>query len=239
MSKVFLFPVVLFLFCVVTFIGTSLATILEGHTIIPYISEGGSYAPQSCIFSEALNLACIFLGIIIYTRFRQIQAIMCYHSDINKSTIRLNSIGLWIGFGSCFGLSIVANFQLTNVQTVHYLGALTCFFLGNVYFWIQSHISYNVHPYVGSIQMAHIRFLLSSFSSYFFFTTIITSCELVHLLFPDITECTYLGVSVFSEWIVAFIFCFYLLSFTTEFQKISLDHPRIYLIGYEHITLDA
>lgn len=239
MSKVYLFPVALFLISILTFFLTSLATILQGITNIPYISEGGTYVPQGCVFSQFINLACVLLGIVIHTRFSQIKLLMCYHTDLIKSTSRLNKIAMWIGYGSCFGLNIVANYQLTNVPSVHYFGAFTCFFLGTLYFWFQAYISFRVHPHTGSIRLAYTRFILAAFCSWFFFVTIFTSCEIIRLILHEgnVASCRYLIFSVLSEWIVAIIFCFYLLSFACEFRQIALDRPKYSLIGYERTVL--
>lgn len=51
--------------------------------------------------------------------------------------ISLNKTGVWLGFTACFGLSLVANFQETNVIAVHFLGAVLCFGVGTIYFWVQ------------------------------------------------------------------------------------------------------
>lgn len=239
MSEVYYIPVALFIVCMLTYVGTSLVTIFQGHTNRPYISEGGTYIPQSCVFAECLNIACVLLGIVVYTRYRQIKLIMCHHKDVFKSSAKLNKFALWIGGGSGFGLSIVANFQLTNVPVVHYLGAVSCFFLGNVYFWLQAYISYNVRSHVGSTRMTWIRFILAAVCSYFFFVTILTSCKVVGLIFHEDSNCTYLTASVASEWIVSIIFCFYLLSFAGEFRQIVMEHPKMSIIGHNGEMLEV
>lgn len=38
--------------------------------------------------------------------------------------------------------------------------------------------------------------------------------------------------SSISEWIVATIFCFYILTFTDEFRNIAIDHPVIVFVNY-------
>lgn len=43
--------------------------------------------------------------------------------------------------------------------------------------------------------------------------------------------------SSISEWIVATIFCFYILSFTDEFKLLTFDHPTISIAGYEPIDI--
>lgn len=225
MSKVYLVPIALFSLCVLAFFGSNLATILEGHTIIPYISEGATYVPQSCVFSQIVNLACILLGIVIYTRFRQIEMLISRQTDLTESTDDLNRIAMWIGFVSCFGLNIVANYQLTSIPIVHYFGAFVCFFFGVIYCWLQSYITFYVFPHIGSLQMISLRFTLAVLSSYFCFVTLFTSCSVVGAFVNtevDGNSCKYLSVSVLSEWTVALMFCFYMLSFTREFRYISL-----------------
>jgi len=39
-------------------------------------------------------------------------------------------------------------------------------------------------------------------------------------------------VSSISEWIIATIFSFFILSFTQEFRDVSLSHPPIALMSY-------
>lgn len=73
---------------------------------------------------------------VIYIRYRQIDKY--YRSYALPSTVvKHNKIALWIGYLSCFGLSLVANFQETNVIIVHLTGAFLCFGLGTVYIWLQ------------------------------------------------------------------------------------------------------
>lgn len=230
MSLVHLFPVASFLLCASAFVGASLATILDGRKDgIPYISEGGSFVPQSCFFGQALNLAAISIGITIYIRYHQIQMITCWNpkNDINKLINRLNGIGLWMGLGSCLGLSIVGNFQTTNASTIHHCGAFLTFFGGNVYFWIQSQISYNVYPHVGSTRMAHFRYALATCSTIFCFTTIIASCKFIELVSDQDENCKYQSISIISEWIAAMTFCFYVFSFTWDFRKIVWNCSKI------------
>jgi DNA damage-regulated autophagy modulator protein 2 len=77
------------------------------------------------------------VGLTIYTRYRQILHLTEKHEDLQGRADKMNWRSVWIGFGSCLGISIVANFQETNVRIVHYIGALLCFGLGTVYFWMQ------------------------------------------------------------------------------------------------------
>jgi hypothetical protein len=50
---------------------------------------------------------------------------------------RFNKVALVFGLVSCAGLDIVANFQESNVISVHMLGAFLCFAGGTIYFTLQ------------------------------------------------------------------------------------------------------
>lgn len=244
MSKVYLFPIAVFLVFQVTFICTYIAAILEGHVVpaIPYISDAATYSPESCVFGQLINIGCVLLGIVVYIRFRQIEQLMYHHPELFESTAKLSKIAFWLGIGSCLGCSIVANFQETNVRIVHFIGAFTCFGLGTAYFWLQAYISYNISPFTGNLWMANIRLGLAVLCLIFFIIVAVTGV-ISHILFegqdprkwyPSDGGWKYHVASSISEWIVATIFCFYILSFSDEFKLISFDHPPINIAGYEN-----
>lgn len=118
MSKIYLFPIAVFLLFQATFICTYIAAIIQGHVVpdIPYISDAATYSPESCVFGQLINIGCVLLGIVIYIRFRQIERIGLHHPNLLPTIKSLNDVGFWFGMGSCFGISIVANFQETNVM---------------------------------------------------------------------------------------------------------------------------
>lgn len=93
-----------------------------------------------------------------------------------------NQKSLWIGFLSCFGISIVANFQETNVRIVHYIGALFCFGFGTTYFWIQSMISFYILPFHGTLFKARLRILFSIICTILFFLVAVTGI-ISHILY--------------------------------------------------------
>lgn len=253
MSKVFLLPIAVFVLFQTTFICTYIAAIVQGHVVpaVPYISDAATYSPESCVFGQLINIGCVLLGIVIYCRFRLVEKLMSHHNELIPSTAKWNAISIWIGFSSCLGCSIVANFQETNVRIIHFIGAFTCFGMGTVYFWFQALISYNIHRYSGSIQMAHIRLGLSALCTIFFIIVAVTGI-ISHILFqgqdprkwyPSDGGWKYHVASSVSEWIVSTIFSFYILSFSDEFKLITFDHPVIAIMGYENFentdTVDA
>jgi len=74
--------------------------------------------------------------IVMYIRYRQINEYYRSYA-LSPAVVKHNKVALWTGFLSCFGLSLVANFQETNVIVVHLTGAFLCFGLGTVYIWLQ------------------------------------------------------------------------------------------------------
>ncbi|XP_035254512.1 modulator of macroautophagy TMEM150B isoform X2 [Anguilla anguilla] len=71
---------------------------------VPYISECGTYNPQSCVFSQLLNI-CAFLGIwVAVLRFQQIR-------DFGLNS-KVNTASLVLGFISALGISVLGNFQV-------------------------------------------------------------------------------------------------------------------------------
>lgn len=164
-----------------------------------------------------------------------------------ETSAKINTIAMWLGMGSALGCSIVANFQETNVRYMHYIGALTCFGFGTAFFWIQAIITHNIHPYVGSLKLANIRLGLAVLCTIFFLLVAVTGV-ISHILFngtdprkwyPSDGGWEFHVASTFSEWIVATIFCFYILSFTDEFKLITFNHPPIAIQGYENIEIEV
>lgn len=244
MSKIFLFPIAVFVLFQTTFICTYIAAIVQGHVVpaVPYISDAATYSPESCVFGQFINIGCVLLGIVIYIRYRQIQQLMSHHIQLITTTSKYNNFALWIGLTSCLGCSIVANFQETNVRIIHFVGAFTCFGFGTIYFWFQALISYNIHEYSGSMRLAHIRLGLAALCTVFFMIVAVTGI-ISHILFegqdprkwyPSDGGWKYHVASSISEWIVSTIFSFYILSFSDEFRLIQMDHPTIAIAGYEH-----
>lgn len=184
MSKVFLFPLIVFVLFQSTFICTYIAAILLGHVVpdVPYISDAATYSPESCVFGQLINMGCVLLGIVVYIRHRQIKQLIYHHPELQESSERMSYIAMWLGIASCLGCSIVANFQETNVRYMHYVGALTCFGFGTAYFWLQAHLSYNISPFAGSVLLAHTRLGLAVLCT-IFFTIVAVTGVISHILF--------------------------------------------------------
>ena len=128
----------------------------------PYISDTGTHTPESCIFSQALNIVSFLVFLTVYVRYKQIE--QHYRDQLSpnsRQNLRANWYSMCLGFISSFGLSVVANFQETNVFRVHMIGAMLAFGFGVMYAWSQTYMSFNMIPLVNSKSMAYCRLFLS------------------------------------------------------------------------------
>ncbi|XP_039152700.1 DNA damage-regulated autophagy modulator protein 1 isoform X2 [Drosophila simulans] len=184
MSQVYLLPVATFLIFQVTFLGTYIFAVLEGHVVptVPYISDAATYSPESCVFGQLINIGSVLLGITIYVRYRQVLQLYEHHPDLDGSVLRQNRLALWFGLVSCLGISIVGNFQETNVRIVHFIGAFCCFGCGTLYFWMQALISYLIFPMSGTRINAHLRLGMSVVCTILFILLAVTGV-MSHILF--------------------------------------------------------
>uniref|UniRef100_A0A452H245 CWH43-like N-terminal domain-containing protein n=1 Tax=Gopherus agassizii TaxID=38772 RepID=A0A452H245_9SAUR len=104
-------------------------------------STCGSDPPQSCIFSQVLNVGAFLVVWISCLRFQQVQ-------DWG-GPCALNAAGLCLGLLCALGASLVGNFQQNNQLETHLFGAFLAFIVGVVYFWVQAVLTHRVKPQRG------------------------------------------------------------------------------------------
>ncbi len=68
-----------------TFLATYLVAIGLNHTEVdwPYISDTSASPPESCIFSQLVNVGALFLGIVVYIRYKQVR--LCHLCVVNEN----------------------------------------------------------------------------------------------------------------------------------------------------------
>lgn len=79
----------------------------------------------------------------VYIRYLQVKSLATFKTPIGPR-LSANDISWYVGFLSCLGMDIVANFQVHNLKYVHYAGAGLCFIGGSFYFAFQVSIKYIV-----------------------------------------------------------------------------------------------
>ncbi|XP_030845024.1 neurofilament medium polypeptide isoform X2 [Strongylocentrotus purpuratus] len=184
----------------------------------PYISDSGTLPPESCIFGQLLNMAAGLGFAGIYVRYKQVEFLSEDYGSRRKRMLQVNKIGLMVGATASFGMSVVANFQIGNVKSIHFTGAFLLFAPGAMYGFFQSWLSYKMHPQHASILVCHIRLFLSVIIALFF-----ASCMIFTLLAQELTTVKKLNlfwvladggyaehiVATVSEWVVAIAFLLY------------------------------
>ncbi|XP_057203039.1 modulator of macroautophagy TMEM150B [Triplophysa rosa] len=167
----------------------------------PYISVCGSYNPQSCLFAQICNICCVLAMWIVSIRFQQIQDYGC--------ASRTNTAGLVLGFISSIGISILGNFQQSVQLEVHLLGAFLAFFLGLVYFWIQTWLTYSAQPSHDRRWVGPVRIILCGMC-----TCLVISMVVLH-------NVKYRSEAAICEWFL--VMCFFALFgvFAAEFRHID------------------
>ncbi|KAL2078823.1 hypothetical protein ACEWY4_026508 [Coilia grayii] len=126
----------------------------------PYISVCGSYRPQSCVFSQICNGCMLLVLWISVIRYQQVR-------DLGDKCRRVNLASLVLVFISAAGLSLLANFQVSEWFAVHMVGAGLAFCGGLLYFWLQLWLTLKAEPSQDRHWVAPLRALLCSLSTVF------------------------------------------------------------------------
>ncbi|CAN7998680.1 unnamed protein product [Ixodes hexagonus] len=238
LTRVELLPLSVFVLLPGTFILTYLISIALGHVEadFPYISDTGTYAPESCVFSQLLNLCAVLMAGTVYVRYKEVEQYYRDHlSQESPKVLRLNRVGLWLGWMASFGVSIVANFQETEVLYVHLCGAFLAVGVGTAYTWVHTRMSFHMQPLVNTLFVARLRLFLSILATAAFISTAVTAPMSFSKFHgkdrtkwkPDDGGYHLHVASTASEWILVFAVDLYLLTFVKELRHICLLSPKV------------
>ncbi|XP_054155408.1 DNA damage-regulated autophagy modulator protein 2-like [Oppia nitens] len=239
-------PLAVFVLLPTTFITTYIIAILLGHVEVelPYISDTGTHVPESSLFAQLLNFCAFLVGVTIYVRYKQIE--QYYRDNLTPESTKIfcrNRIAFICGLISSVGLSMVANFRELELFKIHMVGATLAFGFGAIYCWLQTIMSYAMHPLVNSRQMAHFRLALSSLMTCTFTVSCVCgpwAMRYFHGKDPtnwkpeDGAFGLHLAATV-CEWITALAIDFFVLSYVEELKKISMSTPKVLFIIEEDI----
>ncbi|XP_013777817.1 DNA damage-regulated autophagy modulator protein 1-like isoform X2 [Limulus polyphemus] len=244
LNKLYFLPLAVFVLLPATFIITYVISILHRDVEVsfPYISDTGTYIPESCIFGQLLNIVACLIAATVYVRYKQVEHYYQNHlGSESTQMLRLNMVGLCLGWAAALGASLVANFQETAVIVVHMIGATMAFGLGMIYTWLQTVISFYTCPLMNTKTVAGIRLFLSIVSMMcFIILNITTPISLKYFHGKDTTKWDPKDggfdahvVSTVSEWILALAFDFYFLTFVRELHDISMTSPKVIFLIQE------
>lgn len=232
-------PLLLVLLSVTTFVVTYIIAITRGDVTpdFPYISDTGTEPPESCIFSQLLNICAALCLCTIYVRYKLVEVLGNVHEDIKLR--RLNKAGLILGIITSFGLSLVANFQETNVEIVHITGASLVFGVGVIYALIQTFLTYHMEPDFNGKFICRARLTITIFSIVFMLITFGTATvarlqkkpgtDRLHWKPSDPGFAAHVTSTV-GEWLTALTFLAYFFTFVRDFMKLKIEvKPRLFV----------
>ncbi|XP_064635581.1 DNA damage-regulated autophagy modulator protein 2-like isoform X3 [Lineus longissimus] len=241
-----LLPLAVAIVMPVSFIATYVIAVLLNHVEagFPYISDTGTYPPESCIFGQMMNFGALLIILTVHIRYKQIVEYYADAAVMNTSILRINKVSEYCGYLAGFGLSVVGNFQETNVIVVHIIGAIMAFGLGMVYAYLQSVVSYKMHPHVSHIAICHLRMVLSVLITVFFIMTLALGSAAGKYagnkskwdpLDAGFTEHV---LSTASEWLMSICMMIFFITFVGEFQKIHVKGPSVHILGEDFNPLE-
>lgn len=167
----------------------------------PYISIAGNSPPASCIFSQVMNLGA-FAGFII--------AIFRYFQLKNAYKPWLNAVCFVAFSSSCFGMTLVGNFQLFVEEEIHNAGTFLTFGLGTLFCWIQSWITLKVNFKKEGFKTSILRFFLSAAITISFVLYSILMSQQLHMH------------AARGQWALVMFFLIFIGTFCVEFR-----HSRV------------
>jgi hypothetical protein len=91
--------------------------------ILPYISDASTQEPEASIVSHLTSIIAILIFAFSYSRYRNIRKV--FVNDISIDANRIKLLNLWsllCGVIVGIGLTIVANFRITDTRLVHSIG---------------------------------------------------------------------------------------------------------------------
>ncbi|XP_072233396.1 DNA damage-regulated autophagy modulator protein 1 [Leuresthes tenuis] len=217
-------PVFLVIWSSFTFVVTYIIALFrhDVDVIFPYISDTGANPPESCIFGLMTFVSACAGTATIYARYKFVEKL---NEEPRMVKTSLNKATLCLGMMSCLGMCIVATFQETAVTTVHDLGALVFFVSGVLYIILQSVMSFQAYPRGSSVNLCRARMGIAVIAAVAFFPTVICAFFVKQTTLhrnTDDEDYPFHITSAVCEWVVAFSFICFFLTYIDDFKLFNL-----------------
>ncbi|XP_064600458.1 DNA damage-regulated autophagy modulator protein 2-like [Liolophura sinensis] len=234
-------PVTLVFVACSTIVTSYIIAIYRGHVVpfFPYISDTGSKSPESCIFGQFVNISAALALLVMYVRYKLVFSLV---GDESRSIRNLNVISMVLAVFISLGLSMVANFQETNVEPVHITGAGLVFGLGVLYELMQTILSYQMNPGFNGLYICRVRLSISLVSLVAMIITFVAAVisrskwdkephahDKFHWSPGDDGYPAHI-TSTMGEWVMCISFLIFYLTYVRDFQKAQLEvstHLRV------------
>ncbi|KAM9311626.1 DNA damage-regulated autophagy modulator protein 1 [Gastrophryne carolinensis] len=219
-----LLPGILVVWSSAAFIASYIFAVLDGHVVpfVPYISDTGTCVPESGFFGFMISVTAMLGAATMYIRYKIVEV---QNSRSSFLYSWFNLLSLLIGVIGCIGMGIVASFQENGVTKVHDVGALVTFGCGVIYILLQSIISYKSCPEWNRKGTCHIRMAISVVSVIAMFPMIVCASldgMPIYKCPPSELPSSYHQASAVCEWIVAFGFVTFFLTFIKDFKGVTV-----------------
>ena len=210
----------------------------NGHVeaAFPYISDTGTFAPESCVFTLVMNLAGV-VAIAIFT-LRYLHVVQ-YNRGCSDGIQRINTAALLSGYVSAFGIMVIGAFQVTNQLTVHFIGALMAFIGGTVYMFLIASLGFrrDVKFGVNERPYAKARMIMAVVSALSIIIMIATTQ--VSLSFILWNSYNIHLVSTVSEWVMVLDLLAFLMTFSQELNIIQLQVVLVRCFGSSNSSVSS
>ncbi|TRZ03865.1 hypothetical protein DNTS_000497 [Danionella cerebrum] len=171
-----------------------------------------------------IRMLCIAAFSTMYTEYKFVEGVL-QKTGANYS--KCNKASFVLGIISCLGMCLVATFQVTTITIVHDVGAFVFFISGVVYAIIQTVIGFRIRPYGSTEYMCLLRVVFTAVAAIAVVPTIV--CALLSGNKPSLhwdssdKGYTLHITSAVCEWVTAFSFVFFFLTYIQEFRHFKLD----------------
>ncbi|XP_069781522.1 transmembrane protein 150C isoform X2 [Narcine bancroftii] len=169
----------------------------------PLLSIAGDTPPESSIFSQVLNMTAFLVITIGVLRYAQLKA------KVKKPW--LNIFGLITSSLTSFGMTIVANFQLSNYGKVHNVGSVITIAFGGFACWIHAVLTFQANINNKGLKLGIFRVFLSA---------IFTLSFIIYFLL--MAQRSYLP-SARVQWVSITSLLLYVGSFAIDFQNYDFE----------------
>ncbi|XP_060683092.1 transmembrane protein 150C [Hemiscyllium ocellatum] len=161
-------------------------------------SVAADYPPASSIFAQIGNMEASLVATIGILRYSQLK------SKMKKPW--LNIFGVLALSAAAVGITLVANFQLSNNEQVHNTGTVLIFGFGTVVCWIQVVLTFQANLKNEGIKVGILRVMIATAISitvilYFF---LVAQLKMFH--------------GARSQWMLIMLYLLYIATFAIEFR---------------------
>lgn len=190
--------------------------------VFPYISDTAAKPPESCVFGLMTFVAACAGIATMYSRYKFVEKLSEETRVVSPS---LNKAALGVGMLACLGMCVVATFQEITCRVVHDIGALLFFVTGVLYILLQSIISYSSHQSGSSVSVCRVRVGITVLATLGFIPMIVCAFYVKGTLLhreADEKDYPYHLASAICEWVVAFSFICFFLTYIEDFKRFTL-----------------